>query len=146
MKKSESAGGVVINPDGLIAVVNQGVNLWSLPKGRVEKGETPADAARREVGEETGLSDYMLIRELMSYERTIMDENGNEDPSVIRKITTFLFTTPEYKMNPDGKEIFDVLWVEPREVTKYLRHRVDKEIYAENLNEILKFIDENIKK
>ena len=30
--------------------------LWSFPGGRLEPGETPAEAARRELAEETGLS------------------------------------------------------------------------------------------
>ncbi|MFN0314424.1 MAG: NUDIX domain-containing protein, partial [Burkholderiales bacterium] len=29
---------------------------WDFPKGRVEEGESPLEAARREVEEETGLS------------------------------------------------------------------------------------------
>ena len=34
--------------------------VWSLPKGHVEAGETPADAAVREVEEETGIRGVVL--------------------------------------------------------------------------------------
>ena len=33
---------------------------WGFPKGHLEPGEPPAEAARREVGEETGLDDLVL--------------------------------------------------------------------------------------
>lgn len=33
---------------------------WGFPKGHLEAGEPPADAARREVTEETGLADLVL--------------------------------------------------------------------------------------
>ena len=33
---------------------------WGFPKGHLEPGEPPADAARREVAEETGLQDLVL--------------------------------------------------------------------------------------
>jgi 8-oxo-dGTP pyrophosphatase MutT (NUDIX family) len=33
---------------------------WGFPKGHLEIGEPPADAARREVAEETGLDDLVL--------------------------------------------------------------------------------------
>ena len=33
---------------------------WGFPKGHVEPGEEPADAARREVAEETGLADLVV--------------------------------------------------------------------------------------
>src|SRR5207302_1716335 len=57
--KWTSAGGVVINDRGEIAIVLQRDRhdrlRWTLPKGRVDRGETAERAALREVHEESGL-------------------------------------------------------------------------------------------
>lgn len=54
------AGAVVQDDDGRLLVVCRGRSpargRWSLPGGRVEAGERAADAAVREVAEETGLT------------------------------------------------------------------------------------------
>jgi 8-oxo-dGTP pyrophosphatase MutT (NUDIX family) len=58
-----SAGGLVVADDGVTgpraALIGRtdrrGRLLWSLPKGHIEVGETPADTAVREVAEETGI-------------------------------------------------------------------------------------------
>jgi 8-oxo-dGTP pyrophosphatase MutT (NUDIX family) len=53
-----SAGGVVVRdaPEGRqVAVVRVREGILALPKGHPMGDETPADAARREVREETGL-------------------------------------------------------------------------------------------
>jgi 8-oxo-dGTP pyrophosphatase MutT (NUDIX family) len=57
-----SAGGLIVDrraPGAQAALIGRldrrGRLLWSLPKGHVEEGETPADTAVREVSEETGI-------------------------------------------------------------------------------------------
>ena len=55
----ECAGAVVRDAAGRLLLVRRGrepaLGRWSLPGGRIEPGETAADAAAREVLEETGL-------------------------------------------------------------------------------------------
>ena len=58
-----SAGGVVIRTlDGSVHIllIRDPYRTWGLPKGHVEEGEGAADAALREVREETGLEDLEL--------------------------------------------------------------------------------------
>lgn len=52
-----AAGGVVVSADGrrVLIVHRQRYDDWSLPKGKLDPGETAEDAARREVCEEAGL-------------------------------------------------------------------------------------------
>jgi ADP-ribose pyrophosphatase YjhB (NUDIX family) len=59
-----SAGGLVVDASGKLGLligrrdlkdVSGQRILWSLPKGHIEEGETPEEAALREVQEETGI-------------------------------------------------------------------------------------------
>jgi ADP-ribose pyrophosphatase YjhB (NUDIX family) len=58
-EKWESAGGVIFNEKGHVALIKPkgeyGGYAWTFPKGRIEHGETPQDAAHREIAEESGL-------------------------------------------------------------------------------------------
>ena len=54
-----AVGAIVVHDDSLLMVRrarDPGRGLWSLPGGRLETGEYLADAVRREVAEETGLT------------------------------------------------------------------------------------------
>lgn len=54
-----SAGGLVFDDHGRVAIIarhsRSGHLEWCLPKGHIEKGETPQQTAVREVHEETGI-------------------------------------------------------------------------------------------
>ena len=53
-------GAITYDPDGRLLLIRRGhapaAGLWSLPGGRVEPGESDAEAVVRELAEETGLA------------------------------------------------------------------------------------------
>lgn len=60
-----AAGGLVEKADGSLLFIKR-LGVWDLPKGKIEKRETPELAAIREVEEECGLSGLQIIRQLDS--------------------------------------------------------------------------------
>ncbi|MBO2523427.1 MAG: NUDIX hydrolase [Bacteroidetes bacterium] len=61
-RQAPAAGGVVIIDNKFVAIERNGIP--DLPKGHIEKGESPEVAALREVEEETGITDLEIIQEL----------------------------------------------------------------------------------
>lgn len=136
LKHTRSAGGVVINNDGRILVVNQHGKTWSLPKGHIEEGEKELDAAKREIYEESGIKDLKLIKSLGSYQRHKLAKDGREDESELKTITMFLFRTSENALKPIDPENPEARWVEKSSVTNLLTHSKDKEFFLGILREI----------
>jgi len=62
-QRETSAGGVVFRREGGVTrflLIRDSYKNWGFPKGHLESGEPPAEAARREVTEETGLEELVL--------------------------------------------------------------------------------------
>ena len=135
MKRTESAGGVVLNSSGLVLVVSQHGTSWSLPKGRIEPGEDRMAAALREIHEESGITELELVEELGGYERFKLSATGGEDYSELKLIHMFLFKTPQAALKPLDPENPEAVWVETERVASLLTHAKDKEFYLRNFLE-----------
>lgn len=122
----EAAGGVVVRErKGVkqIAVIHRPRHRdWSLPKGKLDKGESFEQAALREVEEETGQR-CELGRELprVNYE----DRRGRS------KVVRYWLMTP--RANGKGKfkpnsEVDELRWLELDEATGLLDYEHDRKL------------------
>jgi 8-oxo-dGTP pyrophosphatase MutT (NUDIX family) len=63
--REPTAGGIVFrrNQAGEVEIllIQDAKNRWTIPKGHIEEGETAQQTARREIGEEAGLSNVDML-------------------------------------------------------------------------------------
>lgn len=63
--REPTAGGIVFrrtDDDKIeILLIQDAKDRWTIPKGHIEEGETAAQTARREIGEEAGLHDVDML-------------------------------------------------------------------------------------
>lgn len=127
-KVSSSAGGVVMNPDGKILVVSQQFgSSWSLPKGHIEENENVLDAAKREIAEESGVTDLEYVKDLGSYERYKIAKDGGDDHSELKRMHLFLFKTRQNELKPTDPTNTEARWLDKADVENLLTHPKDKE-------------------
>ena len=128
-KVTITAGGVVLNPQGMVLVVSQRGGIWSLPKGHVDPGEEPLQAAQREIMEESGVSQTTLIQTLGTYGRYKIAKDGGDDKSEWKIMFFFLFHTKIMALQPQDPCNPEARWVNPDEVANLLTHPKDKAFY-----------------
>ncbi len=130
VKVEKSAGGVVLREIGGVThalLIRDPYRNWGLPKGHVEDDETSAEAALREVAEETGLDELRLGSELVT-----IDWYFRARGVQIHKFTTFyLMYSDVGDPIPEMTEgISDCLWVPLAEA--------DRKITYDNAGEVMK--------
>jgi 8-oxo-dGTP pyrophosphatase MutT (NUDIX family) len=100
---------------------------WSLPKGLIERGETPELAAQREVREETGLSGEILER--IDTIKNSYTARGEDPPTRIFKIVTFYlrrFTGGD--LSQQDKEVDRVEWFPLDYAVEHATYAQEREI------------------
>ncbi len=127
-----AAGGVVIRrghteigesgeTDEMVLVHRPQYDDWSLPKGKLEAGETFEAAARREVEEETGLR-CALGRELSPVE--YRDRKGR--PKLVR-YWLMVAAEPAQPFTPNP-EVDRLRWCAPADALRLLSYEHDREL------------------
>jgi 8-oxo-dGTP diphosphatase len=117
------AAGGVVRRDGRIAVVHRPrYDDWSLPKGKLDPGETWEEAALREVREETGL-ECELGDELSS--TRYHDRKGRS-----KLVRYWLMDPVEGEFAPND-EVDELRWLTPAEAAALLTYPRDKELAQE---------------
>ncbi len=135
-KHTHSAGGVIVR-NGKVIVVNQKGRSWSLPKGHIEDGEDALAAAKREIEEETGVTDLTFIDDLGSYSRyKIGKDPKEEDMTELKTMHMFLFSTEEEDLKPIDPDNPEARWIKKDEVADLLTHPKDKEFYLSIIDKI----------
>ena len=104
-----SCGGVVLDGNKVLLIkvkTMKGRKIWTFPKGHIEEGETPRQAALREVLEETGYR-AKIVRPLLKV-RYSFTLKGN----FIKKAVQWYLMTKLVRIGkPDTSEILAVDWV-----------------------------------
>lgn len=105
----EASGGVVRNSRQEFLFIYR-FNTWDLPKGKLEKGETPRLGAIREVKEETGLVNVKILQKLEPTYHLYPDKKGF---MVLKKTHWFLMEAAgEQTLKPQvDEDISEVRWI-----------------------------------
>ncbi len=136
---TESAGGVVRNMRGEIALVLHDDTFWGFPKGHVEEGEVLEATARREIKEEVGLTDLTLVRPLGSYQRYKIGHEAK--PIAERELKTihlFLFDTTQHDFQLTDPRHKEARWLSAEKVAKLLSNEKDRGFF-ESVKDTLKW-------
>ncbi|MEN3186657.1 MAG: NUDIX domain-containing protein [Atribacterota bacterium] len=109
MKKVYASGGVVLRKCSemveVLLVQKRDSGVWTLPKGHLNEGETEAEAAEREVKEETGYT--VVLREKIGEIRFTYSRNGENFEEAV---SFFLMDPLEEGKKEEEEEIVNVSW------------------------------------
>ncbi len=132
-----SAGGLVIDTTGTMGLLIGRYDhkdasgkrvLWSLPKGHIEEGETPEQAAIREVVEETGITSS-ITKSLGVIDFWFM-AGGKR---IHKTVHHFIFTEVGGTLLAQESEVDEVSWFPLSEIVDRLAYPDEKKLIAKTV-------------
>ena len=129
-----SAGGLVIDASGKLGLLIGRRDLkdmtgkrilWSLPKGHIEEGETPEEAALREVQEETGI--VSVIEKSLGVIDFWFMAGGKR---IHKTVHHYLFRENGGILAAQESEVDEVAWFPLSEIVERLAYPDEKKLIA----------------
>ena len=110
-----SASAIIFDPVGRILMVKVRLRgTWEWPGGRSEGSESPLEAARRELREESGLEVAGLRFLGVNFQRGGGTKNGRLNFTFVSEVDA----ETAAKVSPQALEISDFCWAEPAQARK----------------------------
>ena len=121
----QAAGGVVMYQGKVLLLDRPSRDEVRLPKGHIEEGETPSQAALREVSEEAGYAHLEIVASL----GTQQVQFGDSQRQITRDEHYFLMRLcDEAQVERDEQELqFIPLWAAPAEALERLTFEAERE-------------------
>jgi len=121
-----SSGGVVVDKDKVLIVKTKnlkGEEVYTFPKGHIEKGERAEETAIREVYEETGYK-CRIIKPL----EKVVYWFYRDKQRVKKEVRWFLMEPEGIPPTMHDKEIIGVIWMDIRKARDVLSYPSDKKL------------------
>ncbi|MBF0519036.1 MAG: N-acetyltransferase [Nitrospirae bacterium] len=136
IKEERSYGIIAVYEQGgkpLFLLIQHNAGHWAFPKGHANAGETPIDTAKREMEEETSVTDYKLYDHPPFIENYIVTRQGKP---VNKTVLYFLALVKEKTVKIQESEIADYKWADFSEALATVTFNEGKELLLE-VNECL---------
>ncbi len=133
MVKQKSAGIVLfqnIHGTNRFLLLNYPQGHWDFIKGKMERDETPHETARREAGEETGITDIEFIDD---FEESVEYEFRFNNDLIQKKVIFFLAKTNTSKISL-SHEHKDFVWLEYEDAMEKITFQNAKKILVKANN------------
>ncbi|MCX6720816.1 MAG: NUDIX domain-containing protein [Candidatus Staskawiczbacteria bacterium] len=153
MPREKSAGAIIFRKDGdktYYLLLHYPSGHWEFPKGHIEGKESEEDAARREVGEETGIKDIKILPGFKKYAKYFFKQyptkallgnlTGKSEPARhnvealggwIFKLVTFFVAETKTKAVEISHEHKGFLWLPIDEAIKRTTFKNSKKLLKE---------------
>jgi 8-oxo-dGTP pyrophosphatase MutT (NUDIX family) len=127
-RNETSAGGVAVRANGGsfdVALIKTHEGRWQLPKGWIEDGESPEEAALREAREEAGVATE-LVAPLDTIRYQFVSKYDPEPVRVFKRVHFFLLRYLSGSTDDHDHEVLDARWVQIDEAQTLLAFKDER--------------------